>query len=78
MSWGIQLGISTTEHAFATKILYKKASTSKDYTIYLLLIDISKAFDNIRVLIKDLSKVLEKDELHLIKTPLSKVWKQQK
>lgn len=65
-------GRSTTEHAFATKLLAERATTSKNETIYILLMDMSKAFDNIdrRKLIEDLSQVLEKDELHLIKIML--------
>ena len=40
-------GRSTTEHVFATKILAEKAATSTDFPIYILLLDMSKAFDTI-------------------------------
>lgn len=37
-------GRSTTEQVFAIKLLAKKAITSKDYPIFLLMLDMSKAF----------------------------------
>ena len=40
-------GRSTTEHVFAAKILAEKAIASVDYTIYILLFDMSKAFDTV-------------------------------
>ena len=51
-----QYGRSTTEHVFAIKLLAEMAITSKDLTIYLLMLDMSKAFDT-----------LEYHELHIIK-----------
>ena len=62
-------GRSTTEHVFATKILCEKAVTSLDFKIFLKLIDMSKAFDTIkrRALIKDLQKILDPDEVHIIR-----------
>ena len=62
-------GRSTTEHVFATKILAEKAITSQNYTIYLLMLDMSKAFDTVdrTMLLEDLSPVIEKDELFMIK-----------
>ena len=62
-------GRSTTEHVFAAKVLCEKAITSADFTIYLLLLDMSKAFDTVnrQLLLEDLSNTLEKDEVHLIK-----------
>ena len=60
-------GRSTTEHVFALKILIEKAINSQDYNIFVTLFDMSKAFDTIRrpQLIKDLSKILDDDELHM-------------
>ena len=61
-------GRSTTEHVFAAKILAEKAITSVDYTIHVLLLDMSKAFDTVdrKMLIDDLSKVINEDELHML------------
>ena len=60
-------GRSTTEHVFACKILAEKAATSTDFEIHFLLLDMSKAFDTIirSELIKDLTEILNDDELHL-------------
>lgn len=38
---------STTEHAFAAKVLTKKTFTSKDHPKCLLLLDMSKTFDTV-------------------------------
>ena len=38
---------STTEHVFTYKLLCEKAITSSDYTVHILLMDMSKAFDTI-------------------------------
>ena len=38
---------SATEHVFAMKILCEKAMTSCDYSTYILLLDMTKAFDTI-------------------------------
>ena len=61
-------GRSTTEHVFATKILCEKAITSTDFSIYLLLLDMSKAFDTVNrtQLIQSLKRTLEYDEIALI------------
>ena len=40
-----QSGGSTTEHIFAIKLLAEIAITSRDLTIYLIMLDVSKAFD---------------------------------
>ena len=62
-------GRSTTEHVFATKILCEKAITSVDFKIFLQLLDMSKAFDSIKrkALIEDLQKILDPDEIHIVK-----------
>ena len=44
-----QSGRSTTEHVFAIKLLAEMAITSKDLTIYLLMLDMSKAFYTINL-----------------------------
>ena len=45
-----------------------KALTSRDYDVYLLLLDMSKAFDTVnrKTLIQELLNVLQPDELHLL------------
>ena len=62
-------GRSTTEHVFACKIVAEKAATSTNFEIHYLLLDMSKAFDSIirSELVKDLQKILNKDELNMIK-----------
>ena len=64
-----QGGRSTTEQVFAIKMLAEKAIISQDYTIHLLLLDMSKAFDTVNreKLFEILENTLEKDELHLLK-----------
>ena len=59
---------STTEHVFATKLIIETTISSTDETVYLLLLDMSKAFDSMQrnTLIEDLKNVLNQDELHLI------------
>ena len=59
---------STTEHVFATKLIIER-TISTDETVYLFLLDMSKAFDSIQrnTLIEDLKNVLNQDELHLIR-----------
>ena len=63
-----QPGRSTTEQVFSVKILAEKAITSSDFTLYLLLLDMSKAFDTVNrmKLMEDLAMILEGDELHLL------------
>merc|ERR1711923_266199 len=63
-----QRGRSTTEQVLALKILIDKALISNDYDIYILLLDMSKAFDTVnrRTLLKYLQETLEPDELHLL------------
>jgi hypothetical protein len=63
-----QEGRSTTEQVFAVKLLAEKAIASNSYEIYLLLLDMSKAFDTVHrtKLIKDLQDILPPDELHLM------------
>ena len=60
---------STTEHVFATKLIIERAISSTDEIVYLLLLDMSKAFDSIQknTLIDDLKNVLNQDDLHLIR-----------
>ena len=62
-------GRGTTEHTFAYKILAEKAITSKNYHLYITLMDMSKAFDTVgrHTLIEDLALILDQAELHLIK-----------
>ena len=66
-------GRSTTEHVFSTKLMIERTITSKNETVYLLMHDMSKAFDSINrtMLLDDLKKILQNDELHLVKTLLN-------
>ena len=63
-----QPGRSATEHVFSIKILAEKAITSNDFTLYLLLIDMSKAFDTVdrSKLLSILEEFLNEDEMHLL------------
>ena len=60
---------STTEHVFATQLIAQKAISSIDYSTFVLLLDMSKALDtaNRITLLQDLSRLINKDELHLIR-----------
>ena len=61
-------GRSTTEHVFALKVTIERTLTPKDKTLYLIFLDMSKAFDSInrKLLLQDLSKIINEDELHII------------
>ena len=63
-----QSGRSTTEQVFTVKMLVEKAINASDYSIYILLLDMSKAFDTVdrKTLFKYLEEILEADELHLL------------
>ena len=74
-----QGGRSTTEQIFAIKMLAEKAIISSSYKVYILLLDMSKAFDSVnrKILFEKLEMILEPDELHLLsiltKTPKLKI-----
>ena len=59
---------STTEHVFATELIIERTSSTVE-TAYLLFLDMSKAFGSIQrnTLIQNLKKVLNQDELHMIR-----------
>ena len=63
-----QAGRSTTEQVFAVKTLAEKAISTSNYEIYILMLDMSKAFDTVNrnKLMSDLQQVLNPDELHLL------------
>ena len=63
---------STTEHVFAVKMIIERTLNAKNETIYLTLLDMSKAFDTIprKDLIEDLSETIELDELFIVKKML--------
>ncbi len=69
-----QPGRSTTEQFFAIKILCEKVIANSDYTIYLLLLDMSKTFDTVErdTLFERLEKILQPDELHLLSIPTNR------
>ena len=60
---------------FAIKVHAEKAITSSTYNIYLLLLDMSKAFDTVyrSKLLTDLQEVLEPDEMHMMAVLFSDV-----
>ena len=59
---------STTEQVLAIKLLVEKAITTNDFTIYILMLDMSKAFDTVdrKQLFEALEEVLLPEELHLL------------
>ena len=63
-----QKGRSTTEQVLALKILIEKALTSIDYNVYLLLLDMSKAFDTVnrRILLTHLKATINPDKLNML------------
>ena len=72
-------GRSTKENVFAAKVLVKKAITSTNYQIYLLMLNMPKVFDTINrsMLMQELAKVLDSDELYIINVPTNtqlKIW----
>jgi len=68
-------GRSTTENVFTFKILAEKAIIEDNAEINIRLMDMSKAFDNVNRedLISDLRKILQEDELHILKLLVTKV-----
>jgi hypothetical protein len=70
-----QGGRSTTEHVFTFKCLCEKAITSKNYNIFIEMLDMSKAFDTVRrgTLFELLRHTLKKDELHIMKILINDV-----
>ena len=68
-------GRSTIEYVFVMKILCEKAITSCDYSTYILLLDMTKAFDTINRehLHKLLSHILDQDELNIMNIRLKDV-----
>ena len=60
---------------FAIKVLAEKAITSSTYNIYLLLLDMSKAFETVcpSKQLTDLQEVLEPDEMHMTAVLISDV-----
>ena len=61
-------GRSTTENVHAINLLAEKAILSSDYHIYLLLLDMSKAFDTFdrKILFEHLEELLDEDELYIL------------
>ena len=58
----------TTEQVLALKLIIEKAINSSDLDIYILLLDMSKAFDTVnrKILLSDLASTLNPDEVHLL------------
>ena len=63
-----QPGRGTTEQVFTIKLPAEKAIISENYKIYLLILDMSKAFDTVnrKTLFEELEQELQDDEMHLI------------
>ena len=63
-----QRGRGTTEQVLALKLIIEKAIISSDLDIYILLLDMSKAFDTVnrKILLSDLATTLNPDEVHLL------------
>ena len=63
-----QPGRSTTEQVFCVKVLAEKAITTSNYKIFILMLDMSKAFDSInrKKLMTYLSEILNEDEMYMM------------
>ena len=63
-----RMGRSNTEQVFFIKLLAEKARTSENYDIFLLLLDMSEAFDTVNrsKLMKILKDILTPSELHMM------------
>ena len=63
-----QAGRSTTEHIATIKLMIEKATSSSNIELYLVLLDMSKAFDTINrnSLLQDLKKIAYNEEIFLI------------
>ena len=63
-----QPGRGTTEQVHAVKLLAEKVIISSDFTIHLLLLDMSKTFDTVdrTKLFDHLEDILEQDELYIL------------
>ena len=63
-----QPGRGTTEHVWAVKMITEKAIISSNYEIYLILLDMSKAFDTVnrKILFDHLEETLAPDELYIM------------
>ena len=68
-------GRGTTEQVLTIKLMAEKAATTPSYETKLLLMDMSKAFDRVErgKLIEELKKILNEDELHLVKVLIKDV-----
>ena len=58
----------TTVHVWAVKMITEKAIISSNYKIYLILLDMSKAFDTVnrKILFDHLEETLAPDELYIM------------
>ena len=58
----------TTEHVWAVKMITEKATISSNYKIYLILLDMSQAFDTVnrKILFDHLEETLAPDELYIM------------
>ena len=70
-----QSGRSTTEQVFAVKILAEKTITSENYDIFILMLDMSKAFDTVNrnKLMTLLESILSDCELHMMHSLINDV-----
>ena len=63
---------STTKHVFVAKMAIERTINARNEALYLVLLDMSKAFDNIKRkdLIEHLQHTIAADELHIMKKML--------
>ena len=63
-----QEGRSTTEQVFALKTMIEKAISTNDYNIFIILLDMSKAFDSVsrNKLLEYLQEILTPCEMHIM------------